>query len=486
MSKVDKKPAPIPPPPKPKNQGGGGKKNDPPKGNDKPAQAKGNDKPAQAKGNDKPAQVKGNDKPAQVKAADSGNQVKGTDKQGAGKPGQGKGADKAAAASFTGAQALAKAAKADLGALPFATEKGRSADTQALLDQTAKALSPKGQKSLEKLAEAGILDKPAKHGEPPLGQQVKRFLDKGGSPQLAEDTLEAIGNAAGLRQARKNTCAAATAEANWAQNQPSEYFRAATDLATKGETTLKRGKNDDRKVKLQVDEAKHNIGGKKEGANDNQKWIKQNKSGEAAVHATVQTALMNHGSEGYYDIKADKHSGKKAWGEFNLAGGANTTGLSYDGAAKLNKDVTGVELGVKVDQRVTYSAPKFGGNGSSSTTVRDVDGEMKNMRATTQEGKRFNTVIHVPEAKPTDPEEAAVWQLMGGGQNSPKGAHAVTVTAVDQGKVTFQDPKGGAVTLPEGKFRKLMEAVDMNALGDGGIGGWTGMASYASSWGGRR
>ncbi|MEB3327640.1 MAG: hypothetical protein VKQ33_00235 [Candidatus Sericytochromatia bacterium] len=394
-------------------------------------------------------------------------------------------ADRAAGAKQR-AEELAQAAKADMGALPFETEapKGRSAETQALLDRTAKDFPAKAQQQLEALADAGTLDAPAKHGEPTLGVQIARFLDRGGDPQVAADTIEVIANADGGRQCRANTCAAATVEANWAKSNPSEYFRAATDLVTKGETTLKRGKDGNTKVKLEVDEPALSLFGLEGGkaGKKNQAWIAEHKQGADAVQASVQAALMNWASSGTYNIKDDSFTKRTGQGWTKYGGGSATeesVGVTTAELSRLQDEIGGAVFGVKLSETTAIlGSPKMGMR-RETVLHRDVDGELDDLRAATAAGDRVSTLIKLPEAKSKGDMAAFVFGRTGRDE-APQTAHAVTVTGITDGEVTFLDPEGGPITVSRKEFREWMEDVDVNAVDDGGIGGW---GTYATtSW----
>ena len=385
---------------------------------------------------------------------------------------------------------IGEAARADMGALPF--EKGeakpRTAETQALLDRTAKVFEGKDQARLEALAEAGTLDAPAKRGEPTLGAQLGRFLDGGGDPKFAADTIQAITEAGAARQCRDNTCAAATVEASWAKDNPSEYFRAATELATKGETTLRRGKNGTKEVKLQVDEPVAGLfSGKGEVKTKNKAWIAKHREGSAAVSATVQTALMNKAGAGAYDIAKDASVtpvtgfGAGLW----TKGGGGTArteaparGVSTDEMAGLQDFIGGAVFGVKVTERmVGYYSPKMGGSGPRTDLHRDVEGELNDMRHALRDGARISTIVKLPEAEPKG-QLAALFSRMQGRDAAPVSAHAVTVTGISDGDVTVEDPEGGPLTIALKTFRDWMEDVDVNAVANGGIGN---LGTYSTS-----
>jgi hypothetical protein len=391
-------------------------------------------------------------------------------------------ADKAEGAKQRSSE-IARAAKGDMGALPFDNDgpKERSDETQALLDRTAKAFKPRAQEKLTELADAGVLDAPSKRGEPTLGAQITRFLDRGGDPKLAGDTVELIADAGGGRQCRPNACAAATVEGNWAKSDPSEYFRAATDLATKGETTLKRGKDGKTEVKLHVDEP---LWGGKAGTK-NKGWIAEHKEGPEAVQASVQAALMNHASAGYYDIKGDNFVKRGPMTRWGGSPTEETVGVSTEELSKLQDDIGGAVFGVKLtEQTAIFGSPKVGMR-RETIFHRDIDGELDDLRDATAVGNRISTVIKLPQDAPKDTLAAFLLNRNTRDQAQPS-AHAVTVTNVTEGEVTFLDPQGGPLTVARKMFRAWMEDVDMNAVDDGGIGTWGTYSTTTTTTGVRR
>jgi hypothetical protein len=435
-------------------------------GSSKPPAPKPTAKADKPKGDAKADKPKGDAKVDKPKGDAKADKPKGDAK--ADKPKGDAKADKAEGAKQRSSE-IAQAAKGDMGALPFDTDgpKERSAETQALLDRTAKSFKPRAQEKLTELADAGVLDAPSKRGEPTLGAQIARFLDRGGDPKLAGDTVELIADAGGGRQCRPNACAAATVEGNWAKSDPSEYFRAATDLATKGETTLKRGKDGKTEVKLHVDEP---LWGGKAGSK-NKAWIADNKEGSEAVQASVQAALMNHASAGYYDIKGDKFVTR---GTFTRWGGSpteETVGVSTQELSKLQDEIGGAVFGVKLnEQTAIFGSPKVGMR-RETIFHRDIDGELDDLRDATAAGNRVSTVIRLPQDAPKDALAAFLLNRNTRDQ-AQQSAHAVTVTNVTDGEITFLDPEGGPLTVARKMFREWMEDVDMNAIDDGGIGTW--------------
>jgi hypothetical protein len=425
------------------------------------------------------SKVNGSSKPSAPKPTAKGDKAKGDAKVDkpkadakADKPKADAKADKTEGAKQRSSE-IAQAAKGNMGALPFDTDgpKGRSAETQALLDRTAKSFKPRAQEKLTQLADAGVLDAPAKRGEPTLGAQIARFLDRGGDPKLAGDTVELIADAGGGRQCRANACAAATVEGNWAKSNPSEYFRAATDLATKGETTLKRGKDGKTEVKLRVDEP---LWGGKAGTR-NKAWIADNKEGSEAIQASVQAALMNHASAGYYDIKGDKFVTRGGWTKYGGSPTEETVGVSTQELAKLQDEIGGAVFGVKLNERMAVFGSSKVGIRRETIFHRDIDGELDDLRDATAAGNRVSTVIKLPQDAPKDaPKDSLAAFLLNRNtrDQAQQSAHAVTVTNVTDGEITFLDPEGGPLTVARKMFREWMEDVDMNAIDDGGIGTW--------------
>lgn len=327
------------------------------------------------------------------------------------------------------------------------------------IDGLKGTFSEAGIQALENLNTQGKLDALDPTGGQNLRDSIKGFLDGGGDKGLAEALVRQVEAPGLVTQICDNTCAAATAQAGWATTAPAEYFRTAAALATTGEATITR---DGKAVKLQVDE-----GYGQYRATSNMAAIKEaGLEGADKVDASVQSALMNLGAGGTYDIRQDKVSSSLSLGEYGSIDMA-LTGLSMGESQSL----FGSLLKMPFAAGWTYAAGESGGY------MRDAAAELAEMKQALAGGAVGAFTMIGSGASTVDEHGAFTGAAV---------AHAVAVIGMKDGNVEYFDPRGKLQSVPEAEFVSMMSSVDPNSVIMAGIGGGgtygTSATSYASRY----
>ncbi|MEB3329902.1 MAG: hypothetical protein VKQ33_11780 [Candidatus Sericytochromatia bacterium] len=384
----------------------------------------------------------------------------GSNKAGGGKP-QGKDAGKAAQAQKAADEAakakkaaaeadkrakahaaeraaeLARAARADMGPLPFILG-GPSSSQQDKAEGKNKQDKVEGKNKQDKAEGKNKQDKAeGKHDR--VTKLADRLARAASDLDRAVDAQVDIGKR--IKQVGgRDTCAAAEAQHHWATSNPEEYARVAKQLMKHGEATIVR---DGQKHVLSVD---GNFQDKRNSA-----WIAQQGFDlNEKLNATMQAALMNLGVGGYrrnasYDMAANRAQGGQSNGN---------AGMSVLDTWRLGNRLSGQQplLGTNTppEQRDADSDGLPGG------AIKTVDAAFAAVKEAAREGKHATV-------------------LVGAGKGR---AHMVRVVDVTAGQVTIRTPDG-LQSFSEAEFKQKMD-VDVRRLGDGDIGTW---GSYGTtSW----
>jgi len=314
--------------------------------------------------------------------------------------------------------ALAQAAQAPAAALPW--------DTAGLA-----VLSEDAQGALNAMDAEG-------RDTAALRQEVETFLAGGGERALAEEIIFQVAYLENISQTPgKNTCTAAAAQINLAEQKPAEYFRLASSLMSFG-TAEVRGQT------LAV-------------SPENAAWIQgQQDAGTydrcAAISASVQSALIDHANGGAkYDLARDLTVGEN--------GAADQTGLNQDQFNTMNQLLLGARL-------VTAIMPKK----TNGYAINDPD-----MMAGAAAQALRRMII--------DAKDRGIPLLVGlreGGQT-----HLVRIRGIDaSGQVMVDDPRGGR--KQEMSLIELGESLCMPAKRNDRFGTGTGSAYTGASSNRRR
>jgi hypothetical protein len=405
--------------------------------------------------------------------------------------------------------ALAEAAAADYGALPFeaaaeapagpqsegpaggaaqqlppdrmATLLAAAGDNAALKEAIASAdargllVQPNGAGlPLDEAISAFITAKtdekktePVFGGDMPTLQQVdlsdevtvRGHLSADARRELAGTVLNQILAPTNIRQVgQADTCVAVNAQMLWAISQPGEYFRVATRLVDEG--TVKIGRmsetNEGKLVMLRLDVDRGL------DSNRNSRFINdQRLDANGTVNAAMQAALTSFSVDGRYYAATDafKNSGKKR---------AND-GLTRTETSQVLKRLTGTTPVFSTNDAATLEASRatvgeISDGAEPAGFYRSVDEGLRNLAGRLDNGREATAVIRSPEGA-----EAY--------------AHMVQVTAVADDRVTFMDGFG-THELPVADFKALMD-LDPQALAAGGIGGGSFYATSSYTLGSR-
>lgn len=165
--------------------------------------------------------------------------------------------------------------------------------TRDFINHVAKPnFAPETMAAVYQLAAEGKLDAINPDGSN-LRDEVSQLMAKSDRSgiNVAQAVLQQISNPDdNVLQAKDNTCAAATAQKTLAETNPAAYFKLATDIITKGSTTLPNGDT----VSL---------------SSPNRTWIDaQGFTDSQKMDAMVQAALMDYadGSKARFDIASDR------------------------------------------------------------------------------------------------------------------------------------------------------------------------------------
>jgi hypothetical protein len=282
---------------------------------------------------------------------------------------------------------------------------------------------------------------------------VRGHLSEEARRELAGTVLNQLLSPTNIRQVgQADTCVAVNAQMLWAVSSPGEYFRVATRLVDEG--TVKFGRAHETKegklelLQLNVDRG---MDGKA-----NTKFInQQNLNTNDTVNAAMQAALTSFSKDGKYFAATDevKRDGRKHANE----------GLTQTETHQLLRRLTGTIPVFSTSDPATLAASKatvgeVGDGAEPAGFYRSLDNGLQKLATRLEKGREASVAIQSPE---------------GAGAY----AHLVNVTAVADDRVTFVDGYG-THELPVADFKALMD-LDPQALAAGGIGGFT---SYSTSW----
>jgi hypothetical protein len=277
------------------------------------------------------------------------------------------------------------------------------------------------------------------------GVRVRGHLSPEARRKLAGTVLKQILTPTNIRQVgQADTCVAVNAQMLWAISQPGEYFRAATRLVDEGTASFGRmPETNDGKLEMIRLDVDRSLAGK-----DNTKFINDEPLNiNDTVNAAVQAALTSFSVGGRYFAATDafKHKGKNSANE----------GLTRTETSQLLRRLTGTTPVFSTNDAATLEASRatvdeIADGAEPAGFYRSVDEGLKALADRLEKGREATAVIRSPEGA-----EAY--------------GHLVKITAVGKDRVRFVDGFGKH-ELPAEDFKALMD-LNPQALAAGGVGG---------------